>query len=706
MSGKFTFSTISTSFLMVFILLSITAEAQIRIISPVPRAIYQREIANKTTFTVTGSYSQPIDKVEVRAIPVEAGQGIPLDWTVLQNNPTGGVFSGNCTLQGGWYSLEVRGTYKGGTPINDVVSRMGVGEVFIISGQSNAQGLSAEKNSPSASDDRVNYLVYDNNVNSLQDPPFPSFAHLEPNSNIGPRGQTAWCWGALGDLLAKKLNVPIMFLNSAWEGTSMNNWSESAARKETRSAYSSTLIYPYLMPYGNLLISVQHYASMYGARSILWMNGETDNYPLNTSKTDYQNRFQALLNTLSAETNKRLTMVITRTSRTSNNYQLSGSYTNQEIIDGQNAILAVPFNPVYPGPETDNLGNPRPDGIHFLGQSALNQLAAAWNNSLSTQFFATVTPVTPTLSPALSVTCGTDNNNLVLTAPDGYNSYSWSNGQTGKSITISSGGTYRATLKDANGNAVYSPTLVVSGSVKPATPGITIGECPGDAGVLLTASGGNNLFTWTTPAGSTTATTPQFRAEKKGSYIVKSQNVYGCTSENSAALELPFDAPLKATITPSGPFSLLATLSATSTNVPIFDWRSGTTDLESHSNTVRVVEKASYSVRGKANFTIGNSNVECITAYSEPTDYATRDSDAIVIYPNPITDNKIKIEFRDNLQDAEVFFYTANGALLLTKKTDVKDGRIELPAEGLPSGIYIVKVKADGLDVSKKIVIY
>lgn len=704
MSGKFTFSTFCTTFLMVSLLLSISVEAQIRIISPVTRAVYQREIANKTTFTITGTYSQPIDKVEVRAIPVEAGQGIALDWTTLQTNPTGGVFSGNCTLQGGWYSLEVRGTYKGGTPINDVVSRMGVGEVFLISGQSNAQGLSREQNSPAAADDRVNYLVYDNNVNSLQDPPLPSFAHVERNSNIGPRGQTAWCWGALGDLLAKKLNVPIMFLNSAWEGTSIANWSESAARKVTYNSYGG-FPYPAVMPYGNLLISVQFYASMYGARSILWMNGETDNSPLHTSKTDYQNRLQALINSLSAETNKRLTMVIARTSRTSTNELPSGSITNQDIIDGQNAVLAVPFNPVYPGPETDNLGNPRLDGIHFLGQSALNQLAEAWNTSLGTQFFATVTPLTPTLSPALSVTCGTDNNNLVLTAPDGYNSYSWSNGQTGKSITITSAGTYRATLKDANGNAVYSPTLVVSGSVKPTTPGITVGECPGDAGVLLTASGGNNLFTWTTPAGSTTTTTPQFRAEKKGAYIVKSQNVYGCTSDNSSSLELPFDAPLKATITPSGPFSLMATLSATGTNES-FDWRSGTTDLESHSNIVRVVEKASYSVRGKGNYTIGNSTVACITAYSEPTDYATKDSDAIVIYPNPISDNQIKIEFRDNLQNAEVFFYKVDGSLLLSKKTDVQNGRITVPATGLASGIYIVKVKAEGIDVSKKVVIY
>ena len=211
-------------------LLALGAEAQIKITSPSDRAIYQRDITGLTTISISGTYSQPVDRVEVRAVPVIPGQGEMTQWSVLQDKVSGGVFQGTLRLRGGWYTLEVRGLLDGTIVGRDVVSRMGVGEVFLISGQSNAQGL-FESPGPAANDDRVNYIAYDNTINSLFDPPTPTFAHLESNVTIGPRGKSAWCWGILGDLLVRKLNVPVLFINTAWEGTTVRNWAESAAGK-------------------------------------------------------------------------------------------------------------------------------------------------------------------------------------------------------------------------------------------------------------------------------------------------------------------------------------------------------------------------------------------------------------------------------------------------------------------------------------------
>ena len=175
--------------------LALTTQAQIKITSPTDRSIYQRDITGQTTISISGTYSQPLDKLEVRAVPVIPGQGIATDWSTLQDKVSGGVFLGTLRLQGGWYTLEVRGLRAGAVVDRDVVSRMGVGEVFLIAGQSNVQGLS-ESPGPAATDDRVSYIVYDNTVNSLFDPPSPTFAHLESASTIGPRGQTA-CAGEL-----------------------------------------------------------------------------------------------------------------------------------------------------------------------------------------------------------------------------------------------------------------------------------------------------------------------------------------------------------------------------------------------------------------------------------------------------------------------------------------------------------------------------
>ena len=60
--------------------------------------------------------------------------------------------------------------------------------------------------------------------------------------------------------------------------------------------------------------------------------------------------------------------------------------------------------------------------------------------------------------------------NLILTGPDAYDSYLWSNGSTNQNITVTSAGTYICTAKKSN--CIYSDTLIVS--VAPL-PTITVG---------------------------------------------------------------------------------------------------------------------------------------------------------------------------------------------------------------------------------------
>jgi hypothetical protein len=301
---------------LLFILIPLGLSAQIKITTPVERAVYQREINGQATVSITGTYTVPVDKVEIRAVPVLTGQGVATAWAVLQDKPTGGVFSGSIRLLGGWYTLEARAS-KNGTLVGQpaVVSRMGVGEVFIIAGQSNAQGI--DYTSPPATDDRVNYIDQDNSVNSLTNPPYPIFKMIDSRTvTMGPRGKGAWCWGILGDLLTAKLNVPVLFINTAWEGTAVRNWQESSQGIKTQNSFG--FFYPEQMPYGNLRISMQNYGKEFGVRSILWMQGETDTYPLATTYDDYKNRFQSLINKLGADIGGRVTWVIARTSRIAN----------------------------------------------------------------------------------------------------------------------------------------------------------------------------------------------------------------------------------------------------------------------------------------------------------------------------------------------------------------------------------------------------
>jgi hypothetical protein len=140
------------------------------------------------------------------------------DWRIIQQNPQGGFYSGSISVRGGWYELQVRGVANGNTINTTELQRVGVGEVFLVAGQSNAQGF-FNYGAPSPGDDRVNCVNYRNSTDQNSAFPSPTFVKMSDNGNVGPRGLSPWCWGRLGDILASRLNVPVLFYNTAWEGT-------------------------------------------------------------------------------------------------------------------------------------------------------------------------------------------------------------------------------------------------------------------------------------------------------------------------------------------------------------------------------------------------------------------------------------------------------------------------------------------------------
>jgi hypothetical protein len=201
---------------------SSTVFSQIKITSPTFQAVYQQDFQGQREITVSGTFTVPMDKVEIRAVPVAQGQGFELPWQELQAAPKGGVFAGNIKLLGGWYTLEVRAVSSGKIVGRDVLARMGVGEIFIIAGQSNAQGLKKYPG-PGATDDRVIYISnYENDElgqynDLLTDPIPPVFSKLSTGlKTMSPRGQTPWCWGLLE--ICWWPNLTCLSCSSMWPG--------------------------------------------------------------------------------------------------------------------------------------------------------------------------------------------------------------------------------------------------------------------------------------------------------------------------------------------------------------------------------------------------------------------------------------------------------------------------------------------------------
>ena len=689
-----------------FILFPLGAYAQLRITSPVERSVYQREIGGEATISVTGNYAIAMDKIEVRAIPVIEGQGRPdKGWELLQENPTGGVFNGTLRLFGGWYTLVVRGS-KNGQIVGQtaVVSRMGVGEVFVVAGQSNAQGI--VYNSPPATDDRVNYVNWDNNGKDiLTDPPYPTFERLDSRIvTMGPRGKGPWCWGILGDLLTQRLNVPVLFLNTGWEGTSIKNWRLSSENKRTTSIYDPGFVYPAQMPYANLKISMQHIAKEFGVRAILWMQGETDNTPAAMSSAEYRDHLTFLLGKLGSDIDSRVTWVISRTSRAAD--PSGRSVTSQAIIDAQNSVINALFSSAYAGPETDNLYVERADGTHFVGGESI--LANAWNNSLNTNFFATVSPLLPTQVPKITSVCAPNNTSLTLTLPDGFASYVWSGGQTSKSITVTSAGEYSATLKDAFGNAVHSQKLIVESSIKPVTPIIVQAgaqQACADIPFVFSTNASNDANSWYNE-GSTTVlgTGPTFAASTAGSYTVRTQNVFGCISDISAPASLIIRPAIPTpVVSKSGPFTAMATVAETGLTYQ-YDWRRDQKDLLSHVNIVKTDTTGDYTARSKSTFILGSNSLTCYSPFSEPFIFVTDENDNVVIFPNPAEREEIYVESRADMENVDIIVYDLFGRIVVTQNQALKS-RVRIQVQNLPSGKYIVRIKSKEVDLNKQIVI-
>lgn len=694
-----------------------TIKQTIKITSPILQSVYQREISGQRELTVSGTFTAVMDKIEVRAVPAVQGQGVDAPWRDLQVAPKGGVFTGKITLYGGWYTLEVRGIADGKVVGRDVLARVGIGEVFIIAGQSNAQGLKGKPTPPGASDDRVLYIDNYNNdeygefKDAVTDPIPPTFSKITSDLKVmSPRGQTAWCWGALGDLLVNKLNVPVLFINAAWEGSASQNWAESSVGQKTVSYYGKE--YAAQMPYANLRISARNYGSQYGVRAVLWMQGETDGF-FGITSAAYQKNLQTIINKLQADTQKRITWVIARTSRSSDGKTPSKAYP--AITDAQNAVINTPFNPTYPGPETDHLYPNRKDGLHFEGEEELRTLAQAWSDALDINFFSTVTPMAPAAVPTIAATCVTQNNAVTISLPAGYASYQWRSSKSntpigiGSSITVTQAGTYSATVRDAAGNSILTPVVVLDHDARPAQPSIIQSgeqQACADSSFPFSVNDEGYIYSWFKDNATTPVTSGAIaNIAESGNYYVKAQNIFGCVSDNSPASKLTVRAKIsKPTIEPSGPFSISASIPEGAEVNEAFVWRRPGSEADTTATLIKILKSGVYTTKAKVTYTIGSDNLVC---YSDTAsrEFKTNEQNEVVIYPNPSQGAYIYIESRDNIKDAAIELFDIRGNLIKTTPPKLLNGRMQVEVGLLPTGKYILRVTGQGQSLTKQIVI-
>lgn len=532
---KFIFLTTLLNFCAFF------AFGQLDISYPTSRAVFQRNNANQGNIYFGGNFTTKLDRIDARLIPINQGNAI--DWMTVVQNPTSGIYRSSFTATGGWYRLEVRGVFNGVTVASATLDKVGVGEVFVICGQSNAEGRPGIGSS--SNDDRVSRI---SNLNSSVESihPFPTFDRIERSSVIAPSGKSAWYWGRLGDLLASKLNVPVLFINTAWEGYDIRQWEVSANGGRGFNVFGETFAPPGF-PFNTLKYSIQQYTHMLGMRAVLFHQGETDN-TLNTSQLSYFNSMSYLINSVRQATQKNISFVVARVSR---NLERN---IYQPVIDAQNDIIQSIPN-VFPGPATDVVGD-RFDGLHF-SEAGTIQVANLWNEQLDANFFSSSMPQMAVEPLQPTVTCRSSDpaTPITLNLPAGFQNTRWNdgvgtiNGVIGSRISVNTG-SYQGRATDGVGNTSFTPTIRYTSSPIPVKPNISLDGpqqfCPGTSITRLNSSYDfNNVW-------STDATTKGINVSTQGTFSVTHTNVYGCQSTSDPVAITLFPEP-EAIITASGP---------------------------------------------------------------------------------------------------------------------------------------------------------
>ena len=233
---------------------------KIVVTSPMPYQVVQREgfesITSHAHFEtgptmgfadvqVEGTLPEGVQgKLEFRVFPLKEDAAQKSDWIAINAEFDGTTFRGPAEVNaGGWYRMELRCVDNDKTLAQASIEPFGVGEVFVVAGQSYAAGANDEL--LKVADEQGRVAAYDWKAKKWQ-------LANDPQPNVGDGGTI---WPALGDLLVQTLRVPVGFVNVAVGGTSSRQW----------------------LPDGDLhknLVAAGNDVGLF--RAVLWQQGESD----------------------------------------------------------------------------------------------------------------------------------------------------------------------------------------------------------------------------------------------------------------------------------------------------------------------------------------------------------------------------------------------------------------------------------------------
>jgi hypothetical protein len=279
---------------------------------------------------------------------------------------------------GGWYKVLLRVTHEGRMVAQSSVRHVGVGDVFVVAGQSNSTNYGSEK----LKTQTQLVSTFDGMNWRLADDPQPGTADGSKGGSFLP---------AFGDALAQKLGVPIGVASTGAGATSVRQWLPRGERMKNLPTIASHV--KQVGPgewecTGELFEGLMRRVESLGpdgCRAILWHQGESDagqaraGYPADRqiSGQQYHDFMATLIAASQKRAGRKLPWVTAQTT-----YHSEADAADEEFRAAQKSLWTEGL--AIEGPDTDALRAEYRDGVHFnvKGQQAHGRLwaekVAAW----------------------------------------------------------------------------------------------------------------------------------------------------------------------------------------------------------------------------------------------------------------------------------------------------------------------------------------
>jgi hypothetical protein len=365
----------------------------ITLTSPSTRQVFQR---NGTTGSISISGSQ--NSVIAHDIEASFNGG---SYQTIATNAAPGAFSGTLTGQAqGEGTVTVR--LKDLTNASASVNNVGIGDVFVIAGQSNASGRATNNQSYTSSGGLTASLYGNDNVwHDLTDPTDSPASQVDvvskEDSNSNALGSSQGSpggsyWPKLASYIIANQNVPVAFIPTALGGTGIALWQPGANHEDRTTLYGS-------MVYRALAVG--------GVRAVLWHQGETDAHNA-MSQSTYTADLAAIAAAIHSDLGVKLVPA---------KLQSGGTYASQSNLNTVNAAIAAEWaGDANVAGGADLSGLTVDDGFAHL-QSDANMASAGqlWWNSLRDNIYPGVPIVSTNDATAVATSTFTLNGSITGT---------------------------------------------------------------------------------------------------------------------------------------------------------------------------------------------------------------------------------------------------------------------------------------------------